>query len=56
MYVIPKCNKVQSNFKSIAYYLFNMFTTYHICDTVVRFESPASHMCDIVDYLYMCIS
>jgi len=28
----------------------------HMCDTAVRFESPASHMCDIVDYPYMCTS
>jgi len=24
-----------------------------MCDTEVYFESPASHMCNIVDYTYM---
>jgi len=24
-----------------------------MCDTTVRFESPASHMYDIIDYLYV---
>jgi len=24
-----------------------------MCDTAIRFESPASHMCDIIDYSHM---
>jgi len=27
----------------------------YVCDTVVSFEIPASHMCDIVDYPYIYI-
>jgi len=26
-----------------------------MCDTAVRFESSASHMCDIVDYLHISV-
>jgi len=29
-------------------------TTRHIYVTAVCFKSSASHMCNIVDYLYMC--
>jgi len=32
----------------------NYYVRYHasyMCDTAVRFESPASRICDIVDYL-----
>jgi len=45
---------LKHNRQSRIYNFINTFaTTSHMCNTAVRFESLASRMCEIVDYLYV---